>query len=387
MISGVEPVRSRPVDLSGVRRTIRGLMARHHVPGLTIAVTDSRRLLHAEGFGRADLVTGRGATADTRYPWFSMSKVATATVAMRLADERRLDLEAPVRSLLPSFVVRDGRAEPHVRDLLSHTAGLGNPLPLRWVLPAGAPLRDGDEFARRLLERHGRTRRAAGGPARYSNVGYLALAEIIARAVGERFEEYVHTALLEPMGMTTTGYDAVRGEDTARGYVRLPRPATPLVRAALPAGIAGDRIGSFLALEPFRVAGAGYGGLVGSAVDAARLVRLHLADGILDGHRLLEPESARRMRRIETPGRPFDLGLGWFRRPADRDATPTFVEHWGTGGGFWNAMRLYPDSDLGIVTMANTTGAYDHDAIMGAVHAAFQPGAPGSAALHGPREP
>jgi CubicO group peptidase (beta-lactamase class C family) len=73
------------------------------------------------------------------------------------------------------------------------------------------------------------------------------------------------------------------------------------------------------------------------------------------------------MRRIATPGKPFDLGLGWFRRAADRDATPPFVEHWGTGGGFWNAMRLYPDLGLGIVVMANTTRAYDHSDLMGAV--------------------
>ena len=78
----------------------------------------------------------------------------------------------------------------------------------------------------------------------------------------------------------------------------------------LPAGIAGYRIGGFLALHRFRVAGAGYGGLVGSAVDVARPLRLHLADGVIDGPRILAPESARRMRQSNSPGRPFDPGLG-----------------------------------------------------------------------------
>jgi CubicO group peptidase (beta-lactamase class C family) len=373
MTTSADPARGDAADVPAVRSTIRALMARHHVPGLTIAVTDSRRLLYAEGFGRADLTTGRPATADTRYLWFSMSKIATATAAMRLSDEGRLDLEAPVRSLLPTFSVRTGRTEPRVRDLLSHTAGLANPLPLRWVLPATAPAGDVDEFARRLLARHGRARRSAGGSARYSNVSSLVLAEMITQASGHRFEDHVHTALLEPAGMAATSYDPVRGGQTATGYVRLPRPATPLARVALPVGIAGARTGDFLAFHPFRVAGAGYGGLVGSALDAARLLRLHLADGVIDDRRILAPESARRMRRIETPGRPFDFGLGWFRRPADRIATPAFVEHWGTGGGFWNAMRIYPDLDLGVVTMANTTRGYDHDAIMTAARAAFRP--------------
>ncbi|WP_369252628.1 serine hydrolase domain-containing protein [Geodermatophilus amargosae] len=365
-------VRSEPAGLQAARSTIADLMARHHVPGLTIAVTDSRRLLHAEGFGYGDLPSGRRADADTRYPWFSMSKIVTATAVLRLVDEGILDLDAPVRSLLPSFSVRGDRTEPRLQDLLSHTAGLGNPLPLRWVLPAATPDRDVDAVAHRLLDRHASARRPAGGPARYSNIGYLVLAEIVARTTGRPFEEHVRAAVLDPAGMTASGYAPTAG-DTATGYVRLPRAAVPLLRAALPAGIVGGRSGGFVALEPFRVAGAGYGGLVGSAVDAARLLRLHLADGVVDGHRVLRPETARRMRRIDHPGRPFDVGLGWFRRPADRDAAPAFVEHWGTGGGFWNAMRLHPDLDLGIVTMANTTRGYDHGAIMGALRSAFRP--------------
>jgi CubicO group peptidase (beta-lactamase class C family) len=106
-------------------------------------------------------------------------------------------------------------------------------------------------------------------------------------------------------------------------------------------------------------------------VDVARLLRLHLADGTVEGSRVLAPSTARTMRTIATPGRPFDLGLGWFRRPADRDAEPAFVEHWGTGGGFWNAMRLYPDLGLGVVVMANTTRAYDHPALMDGLVQAF----------------
>ena len=79
------------------------------------------------------------------------------------------------------------------------------------------------------------------------------------------------------------------------------------------------------------------------------------------------------MRRIRFPGKPFDHGLGWFRPPAYRDARPSFVEHWGTGGGFWNAMRLYPDLNLGIVIMANTTTAYDVDTLMQAAARTFAP--------------
>jgi CubicO group peptidase (beta-lactamase class C family) len=204
-------------------------------------------------------------------------------------------------------------------------------------------------------------------------VGYLVLAEAIARVAGQPFEDHVRQAVLEPAGMSATGYGHPVEGDVATGYVRLPRPATPLLRAALPRGLVGRRHGEHVGLRPFQVVGAGYGGLIGTVTDAARLLRLHLADGVIDGSRVLRPETARLMREIRTPGRPFDLGLGWFRRPADRAAEPPFVEHWGTGGGFWNAMRLYPGQDLGIVVMANTTRPYDHDTLVRALRDAFRP--------------
>ncbi|MGZ4594929.1 MAG: serine hydrolase [Actinomycetes bacterium] len=66
------------------------------------------------------------------------------------------------------------------------------------------------------------------------------------------------------------------------------------------------------------------------------------------------------MRTIDTPGKPFDLGLGWFRSAADRSARPAFVEHLGGGGGFHNVLRIYPDLGIGVALMANATAGYDH---------------------------
>jgi CubicO group peptidase (beta-lactamase class C family) len=359
---------TEPPGLESARSTIAALMVRHHVPGLSVAVTSSTGLLHAEGFGFRSLTGRRPATPDTSYLWFSMSKIATATAALRLADEGRLDLDAPVETLVPAF--RGASGPPaRIRQLLDHTSGAPNPLPLRWVRATGRA--DADETAR-LLARHGRPRRPAGGPARYSNVGYLVLAEVITRAAGRPFEDYVRDGVLQPAGMSGTGYLRPDDGDSATGYVRLPRALDPVLRRGLPRGLVGERQDGFVGLESFRVIGAGYGGLVGSVTDAARLVRLHLADGAIDGRRVLRPETARMMRDIRTPGRPFDLGLGWFRPASDRDADPGFVEHWGTGGGFWNAMRLYPSLDLGIVVMANTTSAYDHSALMDVLRRTFR---------------
>src|SRR5690349_7470506 len=197
---------TRPTDarmLHLARAAVAEHMARYHVPGLSVAVTDGERLLYAEGFGYADLAARRRATANTRYLWFSMSKIATATVAMRLADHGLLDLDAPVHTLVPGYRARSAD-QPVIRQLLNHTAGATNPLPLRWVLPADAAEADVAAFTRRILAQHPRPRRPSGGPARYSNLGYLVLAEAITRAASEPFERHVRHALLQPAGMPGT---------------------------------------------------------------------------------------------------------------------------------------------------------------------------------------
>ncbi len=283
---------------------------------------------------------------------------------MRLSDLGELDLDRPVSEFVSRYRTGAGTS-PTVRQLLNHTAGVSNPIPIRWVRPAQQPAPEPHEFLDTLLARHGTSKYPVGGAARYSNLGYLILAQVIARAAGRPFTEYVEDAVLRPLKMNRTGFAYQSDGDIAVGYVRAPRMANPVLRRLLPHGIVGDREGRYTSLNRFLVNGAGYGGLVGDVADAARLAAMHLADGTLDGHRILRPETARRMRNITAPGKPFDVGLGWFRKPAAGGTTA--VEHLGAGGGFYNAMRLYPDLRLGIVAMANTTSAYDHAALFDAI--------------------
>ena len=113
----------------------------------------------------------------------------------------------------------------------------------------------------------------------------------------------------------------------------------PVLRAVLPTGVIGSRHGRYLALNRFYVGGPAYGGLVGDVLDASRFLRLHLNDGSLDGHRVLSAQSTRAMRVLDQPGKPFDHGIGWFRRPTA--SAGDWVEHFGSGAGFWNVIAAY----------------------------------------------
>ena len=354
---------------AGVPAAVGAMMQAGRIPGLSVAVVNRDRVLFAGGFGLADRERNTPATASTAYLWFSMTKIVTATAALTLADEGRLDLAAPAMEYV-GCLRAPGRSQPTVRQLLTHSAGLGNPLPIRWAHPAGGEPPDPLALLHRLMRRRRAYRYPVGEAARYSNVGYLAVGEVIATAAGMPFETYVQQAVLRPLAMNGTGFGYPAGADRATGYVRAPRIADPLLRRLLPSGIAGDRQGSFLALNPFYVDGPAYGGLVGSVLDATRFLRLHLRDGELDGTRVLHPHSAREMRIIDHPGRPFDHGIGWFRRSST--GAGNWVEHFGTGAGFWNVMRLYPDDGVGIVVMSNSTHSYDFEPLFGLLAAQGQ---------------
>ena len=329
------------------------------ISGLALVVVDADGVLHASGHGFSDLATERLVTPHTAFRWFSMTKVVTATAALRLADEGRIDLDAPVSARQLGSARQRGR-RPTMRELLSHTAGMGNPLPLRWVHPADRE-GPGEQV---MLARGARAvgRRPPGGRARYTNVGYLVAGRVVAEAAGMPFEPYVEEAVLRPAGMGDTAFAVPDGLDAATGYVRVPRAVDPLMRRVLPAGVVGARHRDRLSLKPFYVDGPAYGGLVGSVLDVGRFLRLHLRDGELDGERVLTGASARLMRAVDRPGRPFDHGLGWFRSPRRGAGGPgDWVEHFGAGVGFWNVMRLYPRQGLGVAVMANTTSRYDFE--------------------------
>jgi CubicO group peptidase (beta-lactamase class C family) len=338
------------------------------VPGLSVSVVKGNRIVWERGFGFADLAASAPAMPRTIYLWFSMTKIATATAVVKLHEDSKLELDAPVTDYFAGFSIVSQPRQVTVRHLLSHTSRLANPLPIRWVRSAGTPAPDRHAFVDRLLARHRKLKFIPGKRASYSNLGYLVLGEVISGVTGTSYEEYVRDEILSPLGMDRTGfvYSEPAEHYVATGYQPLWRPLTPLFRAALPRGVVGSRQGRYVAFNPFYVNGPAYGGLVGGVDEATRLVLLHLNGGRIDGVRLLTPKSVETMQRITPRGGKRDFGLGWFRSREAAQRRPAFIEHLGGGAGFWNVMRIYPEESLGVVVMGNIT-RYDHESICDAI--------------------
>jgi CubicO group peptidase (beta-lactamase class C family) len=324
------------------------------------------RVLTEKAAGFADLARARPVTPDTAYLWFSMTKIATATAVMQLVERGAVGLDDPVERYLPEFPrPRAGWPEVRVGHLLSHSAGLANPMPIRWVHPVEKPGREPHEFTLELLTRHGKLRFPAGSKASYSNLGYIALGEVITAAAGQRYEDYVREHILAPLGMTHSdfSYGPEMTIDAATGYQSRLSPLTPALRMLLPDGITGTNQGRFLSFRPFYVEGAAYGGLIGSVKDAARFMSVHLNGGSVNGVRLLSPDGVAQMQTIASKGGKMDVGLGWFRRHTRRKGEEGYLEHLGGGGGFFNLMRIYPDRGLGVLIMGNVT-SYDQERLV-----------------------
>jgi len=337
---------------------IQAVVDRGGIPGASIAISTANGSTFAGAYGHRDLVTGAPATPETSYLWFSLTKVVTATAVRMLNDEGLLGLDDPAADHVPGL--RRTRPAPTVRQLLNHTAGFSNPIPIRWVRADTAQDSPTEDLLGRLLAKHGRPKHPIGGPVHYSNLGYLILGAVIETVAGEPFPSFVRNAILQPLGLDRTDFVHTRPDLAATGYVKAPRLAEPLLRAVLPEGVVGPRVEGRLALNPFTVLGPSYGGLIGPATDAIRFAAMHLNDGELDGARILRPETAVDMRHISAHGRTRDVAHGWFASADHRGARHPYVEHLGAGGGFYNAMRIYPDAGIGIVLMTNTTQAYDH---------------------------
>ena len=331
------------------------------VPGVAIVVVGPEGVRARGAAGYADLASRVPMGTDIAAPWFSMTKIATATLALRLHHEGILDLNETVIEAVPEVEMLSPTEWAHritARHLLQHSSGLKNPLPVRWIHPASEPGPDPDEFLKTLLRKSSKLRAEPGSVTSYSNLGTLVLAAAMTRRAGASYETLMQGRILEPLGMSSTGIGGAPGARTATGY----HPRYNPLRFILPRWVIGEADGRWLALKPFAVDGPPYGGLVGTPDDAARFLEMHLRNGLFDETLIIPAEMATEMRQITIEGKRYDLGLGWFRPASQRNSNPEFVEHLGGGAGFFNVTRAYAEEGVGAVVIGNAT-KYDIDAV------------------------
>jgi CubicO group peptidase (beta-lactamase class C family) len=169
------------------------------------------------GTGFADVATRRATDPAGLYGIASITKTFTGTAIMQLQDAGRLGLDDPAVAWLPELGAMANPFGPvdlvTIRRMLSHESGLpAEPLGTDWAIPAyeGAPeatLRRAGEISVRFPPHAQHA---------YSDLAYQWLGEIVTRASGTPYPEYVQDAILRPLGLTATGFPPLPGDRPAR---------------------------------------------------------------------------------------------------------------------------------------------------------------------------
>ncbi len=312
-------------------------MKKSDVTGLSIALVDNQRLVWAQGFGYANLRKEIAATPDTVYRIGSLTKVFTALAAMQLSEQGKLNIDAPLKSLLPEFSVRtrfETGVPISIRDLLTHHSGLPSDF------QKGMWSRNPEPFTTvtRLIKDE-YTAYPPGFIFSYSNIGYDLLGHVIERASGQDYVQFIRNSQLKPLGMRYSGFTPPAAISLlSAGYSRGKEMDDPPLRD-LPAG-----------------------GMYSTVLDLSRFMKMLFANGTLDNQQIIKPGTLAAMFRPQNENVPLDLGLrvglGWMLGGLGEVEilnAGTVAHKVGATMMFRSAMVVLPKYKLGVVVLSNSS--------------------------------
>lgn len=323
------------------------LLNAYRVPGASIAIVKDGELAWSKGYGLADKENLVPAAPDTVYQIASISKTVAAWGIMRLVEQGKLDLDAPVSQYLtrwqlpPSEFSADGVT---IRRLLSHSAGLsvhGYPgyapdsrLPSLEESLSGATL--GPNYAVKIVTEPGTVFSYSGG-------GYTMLQLIVEEVSGQNFAAFMQQEIFTPLGLNQSSY-------SWREDLRS--------RTARPYDTSGNLLPNYLFTE---LAAAGE---YTTAEDLARFGQAHLPGpaGKPAGGGLLTEESLRQMREvvIAIPPNSFEgyisgmdgYGLGCYVETLPDGSRA--ISHTGGNKGWRSLLIAAPEQQSVLVVLTNS---------------------------------
>ncbi len=318
-------------------------MKKNKITGLSIALVDGQRIVWSEGFGYANKARDLKADGGTVYNVGSVSKLLTATAVMQLAEQGKIDIDAPIRTYLPEFKIKSRFPDAGpvtVRGMLTHHSGMPSDILKGWVLGMEPPEGNADAFmalAGQLGDEY--IARPPGRVFSYSNLSYSLLGAVVSRVSGESFSDYVDNHVLEPLGMTHSSFlmkdrfkpylsqGYMRGKDKGLVYIR-----------DLPAG-----------------------SLFSSADDLARFMKMIFSGGSAGDNQILKARTLSEMLEPQNTGVPLDLdfsiGLTYWLSASNEFGSAKVARHGGDIYMFHSMLVTLPDQKLGVAVISNSATA------------------------------
>ena len=314
------------VETAKIEAAVSEWMAKHKAPALSIAIATDSRLLWAKGFGLADLEKKTPATATTVYRLASIGKSITATAVMQLAEQGKIDLDAPVQRYCPAFPEK--QLPVTSRQLLAHLGGIRHH---KFSDPSN---RHFDSVVESLsFFKDEPLLHEPGTKYLYSTLGYSVLGCVIEGASGMKYPDYLREKIFKPAGMTRTQTDDIKTNipERARLYSK---SASGDVRDAPALDTSGRLPG---------------GGLVSTVEDLAKFAIA------IQQAKLVKPQTLEQMwtRQKTADGKQLQsYGLGWLISDAG-NGEPKRVWNDGSQAGTRTYLYLIPEKRFSIALMTN----------------------------------
>ncbi|MCP4221160.1 MAG: beta-lactamase family protein [bacterium] len=319
---------------------IQKALASHSVPGMAIGVVYQNKIVYAKGFGYKNINGKEPVTMSSIFHMASISKPFSATAIMQLAEQGKIDLDAPVTTYLPYFKLADENYKKiTVRQMLGHDSGMDDSGDYQWDKPqydAGAL----ERYVRSIAE--AKMIAAPGEKFRYSNVAFEVLGDVIAKLSGMSFADYQKKHILDKTGMKESTF--LKPEHLPKNW------AAPHARTlkvfTLPHYPYNRRHGPSSTLHS-------------SAVEMCNWALINLNRGTFAGNKILDAASYDilqhpRVKIGADSSARNHIGLSWFLKEYKGEKT---VGHSGSDAGFMTNFVMLPGKSVAVVVMANTMPA------------------------------
>jgi CubicO group peptidase (beta-lactamase class C family) len=313
-----------------------GKMREHRIPGVAIGVVDNG-VIATRGLGVTNVEDPLPVTEHTVFPIASISKTFAATAMMRLVEQGKIDLEAPVRKYLPDFKVRDENVSRDVTvwNLLTHSPG--------WEGQVSGPERGEDTLRNFTATVMADLMQIAPPTAAwsYNNAGYSVAGRVIEVASGSSINRALRDLVFTPLGLAHTG-------TTAGDFIVNRFAAGHVIRGDAPT-----------LQRPYTHATSVTSGGIGLCIaDMMTYAKFHLGDGTnATGERILTQASLDRMKtpQLEKQSTDDAIGIGWHVR---RVGNVRVAGQGGTAGGHILVLSIVPERNFAISILTNAQNGW-----------------------------
>ena len=312
-----------------IARKIIAEMKRLKVPGVAIGISH-RGQEYAEGFGITSVEHPLPVTADTLFQTGSISKTFTGTMIMKLVEDGKVDLDAPVRKYIEDFKVGDPDVTEKVtvRHLLTHMGG--------WIGDYFNDFGNGDDALDKMVKDIARMPQVQpmGTIWSYNNTGFNVASRIIEIVTKKPYEQAAQEMLFDPLGLKMSFFypsDILITHRFAVGHQKVK-----------------DKV---LVARPWAIgrAGNGVGGVVSTVRDLLKYARFHMSNG---AKKVISGKSLRAMRVQQVDAGPRGgMGITWFIRKV---GDVTFYAHGGATNGQQAYLFFIPEKDFALAILTNS---------------------------------